>query len=204
MKFLNLFKVLKFDFCSGIHEGSNSFIAWFQANLIEITVPPSQSPSVVFLLNSLKKTNFIKQNKILLDETFEFPFSTYRIGSYWNGAIPLATEMGNSIVFFKPCKLWLVEKFTILKSLFWMGLRLKLGDKRFLVYMLFTITWPRPYFNIHHLVCFICVLNCKFNKVMRHGRLTITRLGSYQSHANIYPQGLLSNLRTMLNPTTSI
>ena len=33
-----------------------------------------------------------KKNEILLDEIFEFIISTCRIGSYWNGEIPLATE----------------------------------------------------------------------------------------------------------------
>ena len=55
MKFLNPFKMLKYWFLyNGIHGGSNFFlIAWFQVKKTEITVPPSQSPSIVLLPNSL-------------------------------------------------------------------------------------------------------------------------------------------------------
>ena len=79
-KFLNLFKMLKYWFLyHGIHEGSNSPIAWFQVKKTEITVPPSQSPSVVPLLNSLKKNKF-HQKKILFcfDEMFEFLISNLK------------------------------------------------------------------------------------------------------------------------------
>ena len=55
-----------------MHEGYNSLISWFHVKESEITIPPSQSPSVVPLLNSLKK--HISSNKILFcfDEMFEF------------------------------------------------------------------------------------------------------------------------------------
>ena len=54
MKFLDLFKILKYLFLyNGIQEGSNVLIAWLQVKKSEITVSPSQSPSVVLLPNSL-------------------------------------------------------------------------------------------------------------------------------------------------------
>ena len=55
MKFLNLFKVLKSDSYSDMRGDLISLIAWFQVKETEIAVSPSQSPSIVPLLNSLKK-----------------------------------------------------------------------------------------------------------------------------------------------------
>ena len=73
MRCLNLFKMLKY-WCLLIAYMRDliSLIAWFQVNKSEITVLPSQSPSVVPLLNSLKK--HISSNKILFcfDEMFKF------------------------------------------------------------------------------------------------------------------------------------
>ena len=39
-----------------------------------------------------------------------FLFQIYRIGSYWNGDIPLVTETMKFHVFYNLCELWLVNK----------------------------------------------------------------------------------------------
>ena len=139
MKFLNLFKVLKFDSYIGIHEGSNSLISWFQVKETEITVPPSQSPSVVVLLNSLKnkfhqaKWNFAWWNiwisRVNL-QNWEL-LKRWNSISYWNSEIPL---------FLWHWKLWLFGKGLLYRNHYfeWICV-LKLGDKLW-VYMPLSIS----------------------------------------------------------------
>ena len=138
---MNLFKVLKFDSYSDIQYGSNYLIAWFQVKKTDITVPPSQSPSVVLLLNSLK-TNFIKQNKILLDEIFEFfHFSLQKreLLKQWN-----SISYRNGEILFVLITLWTIVSWQnyYIKALFWMDLY---------------AFHHKPYLNIQQLVCFICI-----------------------------------------------
>ena len=136
---MNLFKVLKFDSYSDIHEGSNSLITWFQVKKTEITVPPSQSPSVVCLPNNLK-TNFIKQNFAWWNIWIShFSLQNRELLKQWN-----SISYWNGEILFVLITLWTIVSWQnyYIKELFWMDLY---------------AFHHKPYLNIQQLVCFICI-----------------------------------------------
>ena len=124
---------------------------------------------VVCLPNSLK-TNFIKQNFAWWNIWIShFSLQNRELLKQWN-----SINYWNGEIIFVLITLWTIVSWQnyYIKALFWMDLY---------------AFHHKPYLNIQQLVCFICISNCKFDKVMEYERLNIScRSALYKARPLIF------------------